>query len=96
MRWILYCNILDVCWNNIPDGKSTVMMKSSTILQQLKKHKLDDYQNLTISDVEKVLRVLFPIYKNRRRRTQIFKINLRSIEKALKRYNLVLDLFKKT
>jgi len=90
VRMMFYLDILELCLLNIPKGRSVCKLKPLTVLRQLQSVRPSEHREYSVQDVEEAIRVMLPIFKNRRRRTRVFKITRRAGEKFLEEHGLAL------
>jgi len=89
MNNLFNIDVLEICLLNIPKGKNTVKIKPEDILNQLNQNKINDKKR-TISNIQKAIKIIFPIYKNRKTNTKTFKISRRAANDFLKRNEILL------
>lgn len=83
MNNLFNIDVLEICLLNIPKGKNAVKIKPEDILNQLNKNKINGKKH-TISNIQKAMRIIFPIYKNLKTNTKAFKISRRAANDFLK------------
>ncbi|MCK5225911.1 MAG: hypothetical protein KAQ89_04270 [Planctomycetes bacterium] len=69
---LLYLDVIEICLVNIPKGKTTGKIKPAIILEQLS---IRAMRKCTIDEIYKLIKEVFPVYKNKRQNTKCFKIS---------------------
>ena len=75
MRRLLMLDIVEATLLNVEGPRSTARVRAGSILRQLQQYDPARYGGYQCSDIEAAIRAIYPIYKNRRRRTKRLKIS---------------------
>jgi hypothetical protein len=82
-------DLLEACVLGIPDGKSSGRVRPVEVVSSLKRSNPGFY-DMTTNEVSRAIKRLFPIHKNPRCRTKVFKVATKSIDRYLDHHKMCL------
>lgn len=85
MNGYFVLDVLEISLLKLSTNKTLVYVKPVEILGALKRTNPFAYQKETATHVKRVLKELFPAYKNPRARTKVFKVRWKEAEKFLQK-----------
>jgi hypothetical protein len=90
MNGYFVLDVLEIGLLKLPPGKISVFVNPHEMLEALKTINPFAYRRETVADVKKVLRAIFPAYKNPRARTKVFKVRHREAKKFIQENRIIM------
>lgn len=83
MRINTYLKVIEICLYYCTENKRVCKLRPKEIRKKLIELSYNSKDKLQSDEIKKILKEVFPIFKNRRRGTKIFKINQKIAEDFL-------------